>query len=92
MIDKHRTENEGWINARREELKEERKQLEMDKVSVPVFLVFCDRQWTGKLRYRCLLLSERWWLTSCPGLFPQKKGLGTRLGGGVVRRDKFEKN
>lgn len=66
MIDKHRIENEGWINARKEELKEERKQLEIDKVSVPVFLLFCGRQWSGKLRYRCLLLLERWWSTSCP--------------------------
>lgn len=32
MIDKHRIENEGWINAQKEELKEERKQLEIDKV------------------------------------------------------------
>lgn len=73
MIDKHRIENEGWINARKEELQEERKQLEKDKVSVPVFLLLFGRQWSDKLRYRCLLLSERWWLTSCPGLFPQKK-------------------
>ena len=91
MIDKHRIENEGWINARKEELQEERKQLEIDKVSVPVFLLFFGRRWSGKLRYRCLLLLERWWSTSCPGLFPQKKGLGTRLDG-VVRRYKFEKN
>lgn len=67
MIGKHRIENEGWINARKEELKEERKQLDIDKVSVPVFLLFCGRQWSGKLRYRCLLLLERWWSTSCPG-------------------------
>ena len=39
MIDKHRIENEDWIIARKEELKEERKQLEKDKVSVPVFLL-----------------------------------------------------
>ena len=38
MVDKHRIENEGWINARKEELKEERKQLEIDKVSVPLCL------------------------------------------------------
>ena len=43
MIDKHRIENEGWINARKEELKEERKQLEIDKVSVPVFLLVFGR-------------------------------------------------
>lgn len=92
MIDKHRIENEEWINARKEELKEERKQLEIDKVSVPVFLLLCGRQWSGKLRYRCLLLLERWWSTSCRGLFPQEKGLGTRLDVGVVRRDRFAKN
>ena len=92
MIDKHRIENEGWINARKEELQEERKQLEIDKVSVPVFLLFFGRRWSGKLRYRCLLPLERWWSTSCPGLFPQEKGLGTRLDVGVVRRDRFAKN
>lgn len=32
MIDKHRIENEEWINARRQELEEERKQLELEKV------------------------------------------------------------
>ena len=42
MIDKHRIENEEWINARKDELKEERKQLELEKVSVPVFLVLFD--------------------------------------------------
>ena len=92
MIDKHRIENEGWINARKEELKEERKQLEIDKVSVPLFLLFFGRRWSGKLRYRCLLLLKRWLSTSCPGLFPHKKFLGTRLDVGVVRRDRFAKN
>lgn len=43
MIDKHRIENEEWINARKEELKEERKQLEKDKVSVPVFFLVFGR-------------------------------------------------
>ena len=43
MIDKHRIENEEWINARKEELKEERKQLEKDKVSVSVFLLVFGR-------------------------------------------------
>ena len=42
MIDKHRIENEEWINARKDELKEERKQLELEKVSVLVFLVLFD--------------------------------------------------
>lgn len=32
MIDKHRIENEEWINTRRQELEEERKQLELEKV------------------------------------------------------------
>ena len=32
MIDKHTTENEEWINARKQELLEERKQLELEKV------------------------------------------------------------
>ncbi|KAL9951132.1 hypothetical protein ACROYT_G043743 [Oculina patagonica] len=31
MIDKHRIENEQWINTRKQELQEERRQLELDK-------------------------------------------------------------
>ena len=73
MIDKHRIENEGWINARKEELKEERKQLEIDKVSVPLFLLFFGRRWSGKLRYRCLLPLERWRVNLVPRAFPSEK-------------------
>ena len=32
MINKHRTENEEWINARKQELDEERTKLELEKV------------------------------------------------------------
>ena len=32
MIGKHRKENEEWINVRRQELEEERKQVELEKV------------------------------------------------------------
>jgi len=32
MIDKHRIENEEWINVRKQELEEERKQVELEKV------------------------------------------------------------
>ena len=32
MIEKHRIENEEWITARKEELKEERRRLELEKV------------------------------------------------------------
>ena len=32
MIDKHRIENEEWINARKQELEEERRQMELEKV------------------------------------------------------------
>ena len=32
MIGRHRKENEEWINARRQELEEERKQVELEKV------------------------------------------------------------
>ena len=34
MIDKHRIENEEWISARKQELQEERKQLELEKVEL----------------------------------------------------------
>ena len=32
MIDKHRNENEEWINAQKQELEEERRQVELEKV------------------------------------------------------------
>ena len=32
MMDKHRIENEEWINARKQELEEERRQVELEKV------------------------------------------------------------
>ena len=32
MINKHRVENEEWINARKQELEEERHRLELEKV------------------------------------------------------------
>lgn len=32
MIDKHRIENEEWINTRKQELEEERRQVEVEKV------------------------------------------------------------
>lgn len=42
MIDKHRVENEEWINARKDELREERRQLELEKVSLSVQTVVCQ--------------------------------------------------
>ena len=32
MMDKHRIENGEWINARKQELEEERRQVELEKV------------------------------------------------------------
>ena len=32
MIDKHRIENEEWLTARKQELEEERRQVELQKV------------------------------------------------------------
>lgn len=42
MINKHRVENEEWINARKQELEEERHRLELEKVfcKIASFLAF----------------------------------------------------